>query len=96
MHLKLTDDAIEDLKWATQYYSLTFPNGRSSFIKNYKTTKMLLSENPYLGRKYERIETVRVLNVVKTPFAIFYKITDKEIQILRVWDQRQDGSRQRL
>ena len=96
MRIKLTDDAIFDLKWTTKYYGTVFPSGRKGFIRNYKTTKMLISENPYLGHPYESAEGVRVLNVVKTPFALFYRVDENIIQILRIWDQRQDGARLRL
>jgi len=68
----LTDDAIDDLRWATQYYGTLFPEGLENFINNYTTTKMLLSDNPLLGRKYERVGGVRILNVVRTPFAFFF------------------------
>jgi len=92
----LTDDAIDDLRWATQYYGTLFPEGLENFINNYTTTKMLLSDNPLLGRKYERVGGVRILNVVRTPFAFFYRATSTDIQILRVWDQRQDRAKLRL
>jgi len=96
MKLEFLSSALKDLEWASQYYGRVFPQGRKNFRSNFRATQKILKENPYLGARLEDNEEVRRLIIVKTPFALIYRVTKTHIEVIRVLDDRSDNSKMRF
>lgn len=78
-----------DFVWLHEYYSSVFPDGWDKALKQLDMTAELLSLNPYIWKEIEK--WVRDLVISSTPFSYIYRITDSYIEVLRVWDNRQDS-----
>ena len=87
MRIVFLRSARSDFDWFRDYYFRIFREGGKSAATRYKTTKKALAEYPAIGRESDE-PGLRELPIPKTPFAIIYRITDSEIQVLRLWDQR--------
>ncbi|MDD9892386.1 MAG: type II toxin-antitoxin system RelE/ParE family toxin [Gammaproteobacteria bacterium] len=90
MLIRFLATAKTDLIWMRQYYTSVFPQGDDAARKHYQTALSLLVENPYMGRPSEANEGARELVIANTPFTFIYRINQPYIDILRLWDQRQD------
>lgn len=83
MHsISFREEAIKDLDDALSYYSdiesLLSTNLESEFGKNFK----LLLNFPKIGKIFDR--SVRVINLKKFPYKIYYIFENEEIKIIRV------------
>ena len=87
MKIIFLDSSYDDLEWFYEYYSSVFPQGANSALKQFDLINELLSLNPLLGAVDE--EGLRKLTIPKTPFSYYYRVIDIQIEILRVWDDRQ-------
>lgn len=81
--------AKKDLIWFYEYYISVFPEGANKAIKQLDTMADLLATNPYIGQKIQR--EARQLVISSTPFSYIYRVTDEYIEVIRVWDNRQDS-----
>jgi plasmid stabilization system protein ParE len=72
-----------------RYYSQVFPAGNNNAKKQFSACKRLLKENPYIGHP-TYFEGIREYSISKIPFSFIYQIKQSHIEILRVWDERQD------
>ena len=87
MKIIFLDSTYDDLEWFYEYYGSVFPQGSNIALKQFDLINELLSLNPLLGTVDE--EGLRKLTIPKTPFSYYYRVTDIQIEILRVWDDRQ-------
>ena len=83
-----------DLSWMRTYYTRTFPGGAKRAAAAYFAACELVRDHPAAGRPVEGMQGVRELTIARTPFSFIYRVVEKRIEVLRVWDQR--GNRARL
>ena len=88
MRVLLLRSALSDLNWLRAYYSSVFPEGERRAIEQLNKIIALLEMNPYLG-KPGTAEGSREFHIPKTPFTLIYRVTEKNIEIARIWDERQ-------
>ena len=91
MKIIFLDSTYDDLEWFYEYYSSVFPQGSNNALKQFDLINELLSLNPLLGVVSE--EGLRKLTIPKTPFSYYYRVTNTNIEVLRVWDDRREGNK---
>ncbi len=91
MKLVYLGEARKDIAWWRIYYRRTFPQGATTAAKHLKIAEKNLQSNPNLGAKIKGRE-YRKLSIPRTPFALIYQIKDNCIQVIRLYDMRQQGS----
>jgi len=89
MHIVYLKSAVQDVVWFRYYYHSTFPAGSNKARASIKALQKLLAENPYIGHKSETHKAALELPVIKTPFTLIYRVTETQIEVLRLWDTRQ-------
>jgi toxin ParE1/3/4 len=72
--------------WFRQYYRSVFTAGKTNAGAHFKEAKRLLKAYPHVGHPSDAAD-FRELQILKTPFAIIYRIRGDEIQVVRLWDQ---------
>lgn len=82
--------ALRDMNWVRRYYSQVFPAGRSSARLRLRKTELLISENPMVGHPSENMNGAREFHISRTPFTFLYRVTNDNIEIMRVVDSRAD------
>lgn len=82
----------DDLLWMRQYYEIVFPEGRKKAQQQFHTVEVILLSNPFIGHETHR-KSVREFSIPKTPFSYIYRTFPDRIEVLRVWDERQDHSK---
>lgn len=87
MKLIYLDSTKPDLAWFRAYYGSVFPEGAAPAATRYVKTIDILQSNPYIGRPIGQ-DGLRKLSIPKTPFSVFYRVTEDHIEVVRVWDQR--------
>lgn len=87
MRIIFLASARRDLGWFRQYYRVVFAAGKEHAGAHFKEAKQLLKSYPLVGHPSDTAN-LRELQVLKTPFALIYRIRGDEIQIVRLWDQR--------
>ncbi|MFO1033461.1 MAG: hypothetical protein U1E15_05030 [Hyphomicrobiales bacterium] len=91
MRLVYLPEARRDAAWWRLYYRRTFPQGRGGAYRHLLTVEKNLRENPLLGVELENLP-LRRLTIPNTPFALIYRVKMDTIEILRLYDMRQQGS----
>lgn len=81
-----------DLAWFRYYYRAVFPEGDVKARDQFRATQQLLATNPYVGHPSDDRKDVRELVIPRTPFTLIYRVTETDIEILRLWDNRQGGN----
>jgi len=85
-----TEDAKNDLSKIILFYNER--NGNTLYSKKLvdavKKTLDLLKNHPFLGLKVKNLDNYRVL-IIKN-YKIFYKVFPENIEIVLVWDNRQN------
>ena len=81
----------QDLLWFRQYYQVVFTAGDKKVKVHFHAMQQLLLSNPYIGRQVDGKEDVRELQIARTPFSVIYRVTSVQIEVLRIWDNRQGG-----
>jgi len=92
MQLVYLPGSESDMRRLRQYYDQVFSDGLQAARQHIYATESALLANPYLGRKSSDNTDVRSLHISRTPFVFVYRITQDEIQILKVWDTRRDSN----
>jgi len=82
--------AKDDLKNIYEFFnnrnkSLKYSN---KLLNEFRKIISLLSENCEIGKQVENLLNVRIL--IKGNYKIIYKINEKTIDILSIWDTRQN------
>lgn len=91
MRIVYLPSAARDVAWFRHYYQAVFPEGDDNARRNLKAIHRLLAANPYVGRPSSAHEGVRELHIRKTPFTLIYRVTERQIEVLRLWDDRRGG-----
>lgn len=78
----------DDLLWMRKYYEQVFPDGQAKAKAQFQNIKNTLLKNPYIGHLTD-IDSVREMVIPKVPFSFIYRIKGEQIQVLRIWDERQ-------
>ena len=89
MQIVFLPEATTSLRWFHRYYSTRFPAGKSNAMIRFQAMKDVLHRNPEIGRPMEGRD-VRLYLLPKTPFCVIYRIRSHRIEILSVYDQRND------
>ncbi len=95
MKLIFLDSARSDLAWMRNYYARVFPQGAANAAANMRATRRMLTANPSVGHPTDT-ESLRELQISRTPFALIYRVNGARIEVLRVWDCRADRGGMRL
>lgn len=82
----------DDLAWFEEYYRDVFRAGADRATRQFSKATKTLSDHPYLGRPLKN-DRLRSYSVPRIPFTIVYRVTDEQIEIVRVWDQRGDPAK---
>ncbi len=88
MKIIFLETTQDDLEWFYHYYSVVFPEGLNSALKQFDSINDLLSSNPYVGTLDHK--NLRKFTIPRTPFSYFYRVTETHIEVLRVWDDRRE------
>jgi plasmid stabilization system protein ParE len=83
--------ALEDMGWFRRYYATAFPEGRDRARDSLLRTEALVAENPLIGQPTGPGAETREFPVLRTPFALLYRLKEDRIEILRVLDRRAEG-----
>jgi plasmid stabilization system protein ParE len=89
MKLVFLQSAAKDIAWFRHYYRSVFPEGAENARASLKALQTLVQANPFVGHPSEGHPGVREFPVKRTPFIMIYRVTDTQIEILRLWDNRQ-------
>ena len=81
--------AVRDIAWFRYYYQAVFPDGAKAARQRIHTIEQLLLTNPYLGQISPLHGEVRELHISRTPFSLIYRVNNTQVEILRLWDERQ-------
>lgn len=79
--------ARDDFVWMRRYYVEVFPEGASKARNQFRATESLLRLNPEIGHPTER-DSVREFAMPNIPFSVIYRIRERRIEALRIWDER--------
>ena len=91
MRIVYLPSCAQDFAWFHHYYTTVFPEGSEKAARQFKTLEKTLAANPFVGHPTESLPEVRELHIPRTPFALYYRVTDTQIEVLRLWDKRQGG-----
>ena len=80
-----------DFAWFNHYYTNVFPAGEPNAQKQFVAIERSLGANPFIGHPTESFDELRELHIPRTPFTLYYRVTDTQIEVLRLWDERQGG-----
>jgi toxin ParE1/3/4 len=89
MKIVYLENAAKDIAWFRHYYSAVFPEGASKARAHLKSIQQLLAENPYIGHRSDSHARALEFHIRNTPFSLIYRVTSEQIEILRLWDERQ-------
>ena len=89
MQIIYLDSSVEDLIWFRHYYKMIFPSGDENARRQVRSIEQLLLDNPDIGHPTHRRD-IREFSIPKTPFSFIYRHKSEVIEIIRVWDERQD------
>ena len=92
MKIVYLKSARDDFLWMKQYYDVVFPEGEKTAQNQFHAIENLLLTNPFIGHG-THLKNVREFGIPKTPFSIIYRVQPDRIEVLRVWDQRQDRAK---
>lgn len=89
MQIVYLSSTKDDLLWLRHYYEKISPEGRQHTQKQFHAIESLLLTTPLIGHQSHYDENTLEFSIPKTPFSYIYRVKNNEIQILRIWDERQ-------
>lgn len=92
MKIVFLPSAARDVAWFRHYYTAVFPEGQQKAGTQLKRTQGLLAMNPYIGHPSEHVADAREVRLSRTPFTLIYVVRPEQIEVLRLWDERQGGA----
>ncbi len=92
MRIIFLQHALDDLRWFFYYYDSVFSQGKQKAQTQYYNTKLILKENPYIGKLVNK-KNVREFSIPQIPFSFIYRVERDRIEILRIWDERRDRAK---
>lgn len=90
MIIRYLPSAQADLVWFSKYYRDRFPQGGKNASKALMAAEILLVAQPEIGAPLEDFDACGKLRVQRTPFSLIYRLNRPAIDVLRVWDSRQE------
>ena len=91
MRVIYLETALDDLIWMRHYYENIFPTGARNAQQQFHSCQQLLLENPDIGHSTHR-PGVREFSIPRIPFSFIYRPMPDRIEVLRVWDERQENT----
>lgn len=91
MRIVFLASALRDIQWFRHYYQSVFPEGSAKARAQLKAIQTLLAANPHADHPSNTGLPLRELSIPRTPFTLVYRVTEQQIEILRLWDTRQGG-----
>ncbi|MEL7133473.1 MAG: type II toxin-antitoxin system RelE/ParE family toxin [Pseudomonadota bacterium] len=88
MKIVFLEATVDDLMWFRRYYRAVFPEGAENAKLRLTNLLTLLAANPYMGQAVPDFQNVRKVPIPKTPFALIYRVSASQIEVLRVRDGR--------
>ncbi len=92
MRIIYLETTVDDFLWMRQYYEVIFPQGHVNVQRQFRAIEKTLLANPFIGHEMHRSD-VREFSIPKTPFSYIYRAFPDRIEVLRVWDERQDRAK---
>ena len=92
MRLIWSKPALQDLTNIDAYLEAHDPQAATTALRAINTKAKLLREFPGLGPAFD--ESVRYVSVSRTPYVLVYAIRRGQVEIIRVYDSRQDWRRE--
>ena len=89
MPVKYLPSAQPDLVWFSEYYTWNFPEGGRRAADAVRAAEALLNLQPFAGPPLDEPDGLRILRIKRTPFSLIYRVSLDSIEIVRVWDTRQ-------
>ena len=89
MKIVFLESTRRDIQWFRFYYGAILPDGSARARRQLKSMQAVLSANPFAGRRSVSHPEVRELSIPRTPFTLIYRVMPTQIEILRLWDNRQ-------
>lgn len=81
-----------DLRWFHEYYRRVFPEGKRKADAAFRALRQHLRENPEIGHASDIVAGALEFPLTRTPFTVLYRVTASEVQVLRIYDQRNEFS----
>jgi plasmid stabilization system protein ParE len=91
MRIVFLESAAQDLLWFRHYYRAVFPDGSTRAREHFRAAVRTVSANPFAGHPNDTWPEVRELSIPRTPFVLIYRVTETQIEVLRLWDSRRGG-----
>ncbi len=88
MRVVYIDTALPDLQWWRRYYTRVFPEGRRKAGARFLEVIAALQANPHIGHVADEPGVLEFV-IRRTPFSVVYRVNGDVIEILRIWDNRQ-------
>jgi len=89
MRIVYLAQTARDIAWFRYYYRAVFPAGGNNARDQMKRMQSLLAANPQMGRLSDYQSKIREMPIPRTPFSLVYRVTPNQIEIMRIWDERQ-------
>jgi toxin ParE1/3/4 len=90
--LRFTKRASRQIEKALDYIAEKSPQGAARVGAQIQAVALLLSQHPYAGHATSRIG-IRRINISPYPYLIFYRVTDDEVIIQRLYHTSRNPSR---
>lgn len=91
MKIVFLASTVQDFQWFRFYFKSVFSEGSDKARSQLLAMLALLAANPFAGHPSDTGAPVRELSIPRTPFVLIYRVTETQIEILRLWDSRQGG-----
>ena len=88
MKLYFLETAELGLRWFKRYYFENPQLNKAAALKAFERASELLKANPYLGHRFQDMETVREYTIPNTSFSLLYTIHNDAIWVIDLRDQR--------
>ncbi|MFA6500145.1 MAG: type II toxin-antitoxin system RelE/ParE family toxin [Desulfurivibrionaceae bacterium] len=86
MPITFAESAFQDLEDILAYYAgQAMPQVGSRFVAEIITDIELLSSQPRMGRIVPEFEQDFLLELIRPPFRIVYRVDRDQVRIVRVW-----------
>ncbi|OQX11881.1 MAG: addiction module toxin RelE [Desulfobulbaceae bacterium A2] len=86
MPITFAESAVQDLEDILSYYAdQAMPQVGSRLVAEAIADIELLSSQPRLGRMVPEFEQDFLLELIRPPFRIVYRVDREQIRIVRVW-----------
>ena len=86
MPIAFADSAVQDLEDILAYYAdQAMPQVGSRLVAEIIADIELLASQPRMGRMVPEFEQVFLLELIRPPFRIVYRVDRDQVRIVRVW-----------